>query len=183
MAKKKGIKIKNTSKGNRHGTNCNDNSRVIVGRSSSDSIPYSMTVQKSVSHYIMQYDLKCSILQFPMRAPWYKLVKDNKLSNEFLDVFAPRVNWSMACRHQKLSESLMDKHSHLIDWAQASYYQEFSKKFILRHLDDLSMDIIINHRYLITQEEVDEFKKNEEEKKKFLENGEEIEDRFDILDM
>ena len=183
MAKKKGIKIKNTSNKNRHGTNCNDQSRVIVGKSPSDQIPYSLTVQKSVSHYIMQYDLKCSIVQFPMLVPWHRLLSENKISNEFIDVFASRVNWSVACNRQKLSEALMEKHSHLMDWPQASYYQKFSKKFILKHLDDLSMDVIINNRFLITQEEVDEFQKEKKEKEEFLEGGDEIEDRFDILDM
>ncbi len=180
---KKGIKIKNTNKKNRHGTNCNDQSRVLVGKSPSDQIPYSLTVQKSVSHYIMQYDLKCSILDFPMRVPWNRLISENKLSNEFLDVFASRVNWSAACFHQKLSEALMGKHSHLMDWYQAALRQIFSKDFILRHLDELDMDVVVNQRYLITQEEIDEFKKEQEEKKKFLEGGNDIEERFDILDL
>ena len=173
---KKGIRIKNTSKKNRHGTNCNDQSRVVVGKSPSDQIPYSLTVQKSVSHYIMQYDLKCSILQFPMRIDWRRLLSENKVSNEFMDVFANRVNWSTACFHQKLSESLIDKYSHLMDWYQVSLRQKFSKTFIFRHLDKLDMDVVIHQRYLITQEEIDD-------RSKFLKGGEEIEDRFDILDM
>ena len=180
---KKGIKIKNASKKNRHGTNCNDQSRVLVGRSPSDQIPYSLTVQKSVSHYIMQYDLKCSIMQFPMRVDWHLLLSENKVSNEFMDIFANRINWSIACSRQKLSEALMDKHSKDMDWPIISVVQDFSKKFILKHIDDLSMDVIINNRFLITQEEVDEYKKEKKEKEKFLEGGEDIDNRFDILDM
>ena len=183
MSSKKGIKIRNNNKKNRHGTNCNDSNRVVVGRSANDQIPYSFTVQKSVSHYIMTYDLRCSLLRFPMLVNWHNLIRDNKLSNEFLDVFAPRVNWSMACRYQKLTEALMEKNSHLMDWHQASYTQKFSKKFILKHLDDLEMDVIINQRFLITQEEVDEIQKQEKEKEEFLEGGDEIEDRFEIMDM
>jgi len=180
---KKGPIIKNTNKNNRHGTNCNDSNRVIVGRSPNDPIPYSFAVQKSVEHYITKYDLKCSLLRFPMVAPWANLLSENKVSNEFIDVFASRVNWSAACRYQKLSESLMEKYSHFMDWAQASYYQTFSKKFIMKHMDDLTMDVIINQRFLISQDEIDEINKKEEEKEKFLEDGEEITDRFDILDM
>lgn len=181
MAKK--IIIKNTSKKNRHGTNCNDQGRVVVGKSPSDNIPYSLTVQKSVSHYIMQYDLKCSIIQFPNRAPWHRLLSENKVSNEFMDVFANRINWSIACSRQKLSEALMEKYSKDIAWTEASLFQNFSKKFILKHLDDLSMDIIMNQRFLITQEERDEYQKEKKEKDKFLEGGEDIEERFDILDL
>lgn len=183
MTKKKGPIFKNTNKKNRQGTNCNDGSRVIVGRMPNDLIPYSMSIQKSVEHYITKYDLKCSLLQFPMRAPWNKLLINNKVSNEFLDVFAVRVYWSAACKYQKLSENLMDKHSKLLDWVVVSLYQKFSKKFIARHLNDLNMDIIINQRFLITQKEIDEFKKEEKEKKEFLKGGEEIKDRFEILDM
>ena len=184
MAKKgKIFKNKSKSRNNRHGTNCNDSNRVIAGKSPSDQIPYSLTVQKSVSHYIMQYDLKCSIMQFPMSVNWHRLLNENKLSNEFLDVFASRVNWSIACSRQRLTEALMNKHSHLMDWPQVSYTQQLSKKFILKHLDDLKMDVIINRRFLITQDEIDEYQKEEKEKKKFLEGGDEIEDRFDILDM
>ena len=97
MAKKKvrlrrGPVIRSTNRKNRHGTNCNDNSRVVTGRHPNDDISYSLTVQKSVQHYIMQYDLKCSLLQFPMRVRWATLCKDNKLSNELLDVFANNIN-------------------------------------------------------------------------------------------
>lgn len=180
---KKGPVIKNTNKKNRHGTNCNDSNRVITGRSPDDPIPYSFSVQKSVEHYITKYKLKCSLLRFPMLAPWHTLLMENKVSNEFIDTFAPRVNWSIVCRHQKLSEALMDKYSHLMDWPQVSYYQKFSKKFIIKHIDDLEMDVIINHRFLISQAEIDEIKKEEKEKEEFLEGGDEIEDRFDILDM
>ena len=101
---KKGPVFKNKNKNNRHGTNCNDSNRVIVGRSPNDPIPYSWSVQKSVEHYITKYDLKCSLLRFPMVAPWNKLLVDNKVSNEFLDVFASRATWSIACQYQKLSE-------------------------------------------------------------------------------
>ncbi len=178
---KKGPVIKN--KNNRHGTNCNDSSRVIVGRSPDDPIPYSFTVQKSAEHYITKYDLKCSLLDFPMRAPWNQLLTENKVSNEFIDAFSTRVNWSVVCRYQKLSEELMNKYVHLLDWPMVSYYQKFSKKFIADHLNDLDMDVLINRRFLITQVEIDELKKTKKERQEFLEGGEEIDDRFEILDM
>lgn len=180
---KKGPVVKNTNKKNRHGTNCNDQSRVLVGKSPNDHIPYSLSVQKSVSHYIQQYDLKCSILQFPMRVPWHRLLSENELSNEFLDVFASRVNWSVACRYQKLSEELMNKYVHLLDWPMVSLYQKFSKKFISKHLGNLDIGVLINHRFLITQVELDELRKQEHDKQDFLKGGDEIEDRFEILDM
>lgn len=183
MSSKKGKVFKNTNKKNRHGTNCNDSNRVITGRSPNDPIPYSFSVQKSVEHYITKYQLKCSLLRFPMLAPWSKLIGHNKVSNEFIDTFASRINWSIACRSQKLSEALMDKYSHLMDWSQASHYQKFSKKFIVKHIDDLEMDVIMNHRFLISQEEIEPLKKLKKEKEEFLKDGEEIEDRFDILDM
>ena len=180
---KKGPVIKNTNKShNRHGSNCNDNSRVIVGKSPGDHIPYSWSVQKSVEHYITKYELKCSLLQFPSRAPWQKLLSDNKVSNEFLDVFANRVIWSAVCRYQKLSEKIMDKHANLLDWPIVSSCQKMSKRFIFRHKKELDMDIVSN-RFLITQEDLDQCEKEEKERVAFMEGGEEIEDRFDILDM
>ena len=183
MSKKKGPIIKNTNKKNRHGTNCNDSNRVIVGRSPNDPIPYSFAVQKSVEHYITKYDLKCSLLRFPMVAPWNKLLVDNKVSNEFLDVFASRANWSIACQYQKLSEKLMNKYSHLMDWFVVSYYQKLSKSFIIENLNELDLNIIMDHRFLITQEEIDNLQKKDKEKKEFVEGGDEIENRFDILDI
>jgi hypothetical protein len=180
---KKGPVIKNTNKNNRHGTNCNDDKRVVVGRSPGDPIYYSVTVQKSVEHYIMQYDLKCSLVDFPMRVNWAVLLSENKVSNEFINAFHTRVNWSSVCRFQKLSEDIMNKHAHVLDWDMVSYYQKISKKFIAKHVDDLNIDVIVNKRFLITQEEIDDILKKKKEKEDFLSGGEEIEDRFDILDM
>ena len=182
---KKGPVFKNKNKKNRHGTNCNDSSRVIVGRSPNDPIPYSFTVQKSVEHYIVKYDLKCSLLQFPSRAPWNKILSKNKVSNEFLDVFSNRINWSFACRYQKLSESLMNKYSDKLDWSIVSICQDMSKKFIFKHLKDLDMNIIINDRFLISQKDIDKYEEKQKQKEKriFMEGGEEIENRFDILDL
>ena len=180
---RKGPIIKNKNKNNRHRTNCNDSSRVIVGRSPNDSIYYSWSVQKSVEHYIKQYDLKCSLLQFPIRVPWVKLLTNNKISNEFLDVFSNNVNWSIACRYQKLSKNLMEKYAKLLDWNMVSLYQKLSKRFIIKHCEDLNMDVIMNQRFLISSEEIDNLKEKEKEKEEFLRGGEEIKNRFDILDM
>ena len=50
---RKGPVIKNTGVRNRQGTNCNDDRRVIVGMKPNDFLPYSYTVKKSVSNYIL----------------------------------------------------------------------------------------------------------------------------------
>ncbi|MHA1470846.1 MAG: hypothetical protein ACTSSP_09840, partial [Candidatus Asgardarchaeia archaeon] len=111
MAKKGPIIRNNPNGNNRHGTNCNDSSRVVVGRHPDDSIAYSRTVQKSVEHYITQYNLKCSLLRFPVKINWRVLLAENKVSNEFLGVFATYIHcWDIVCVKQKLSESFMDQY-------------------------------------------------------------------------
>jgi len=183
MSKKKGPVFKNKNKRNRHGTNCNDSNRVIAGRSPDDIVPYSWNVQKSIEHYIKKYSLQCSILQFENRVPWRILCTENELSNEFLDVFGSRVIWSVASRYQKLTEKIMDKYEKKLDWSSISWFQGFSTRFIVRHLNQLDMDIVMSKRSLVTQEELERYQEAERDKKEFLEGGDEVEDRFDILDL
>ena len=179
--KRKGPVIRNAGGKNRHGTNCNDDSRVIVGMPPGQAVPYSMSVQKSISNYILKYDLKCTVLQFHYAMNLRKLAEENKLSQELMSALAIYWDWRVICRTQKLSEAFMEKHKKHISWKVASEYQSFSKSFILKHIDDLDMDVIINQRFLVTQEEVDERKKQLKKLEKY--DSGEIDDRFGILDL
>ena len=181
---KKGPVFKNKNKKNRDGTNCNDSNRVVAGLSPNDPIFYSRTVQKSVEHYIVKYNLKCSLLQFTQKMNFSTLLRQNKVSNEFLEAFINDINcWELVCREQKLSESFMDKHPDLIHWSNVSLYQKFSKSFIGKHADRLDMDVVINERFLIEWDELQDYIKKEVEKKEMKKDDEEVQDRFDILDL
>jgi len=179
---RKGPVVKSKNKKNRHGTNCNDDSRVIVGMHPNDPIPYSVSVQKSVSHYILKYDLKCSVMAFPYRMNLNRLATENKLTQEFMNAFADHFRWDIICSKQKLSESFMEKHADRMSWKVASIYQSFSKEFILKHMKDLDMDVIVNQRFLISQEEIDEKKEQDKKLEKYDGEGG-IDSRFDILDI
>lgn len=171
---KKQIKIINTKY--RHEK---DKPIVVVGADKRRPVNWSLSIQKSVGFYIQKYDLKCSINDFPIRVNWEEFLTENKVSNEFLDTFYNILPWSLACRTQSLSEILMDKYKNLIDWNAASEYQFFSKEFICEHVDYLNMTTIINSRFLITQEEINEYHRNKKNKEIIEENT----SRADIIDI
>lgn len=176
---KQGPIIRNTNKRNKQGTDCNDERRVVVGMHPSDNLPYSLRVKKSVSNYIYQYDLKCSLLAFPHKINWTKFLNENKLYDEFLDAFASYLDWAVVCRKFDLSEPFMERYADRMNWTVASQYQDFSKEFIFKHQKRLDMYIIKNVRFLITQDELNAMA----EKDKKMKTEEKVDNRFDLLDL
>lgn len=169
-------------------TKARDNSpkaKVVVGASPTRPVSWSITVQQSVSHYIMKYNLKCSVSEFPYRVNWRSLLTENSLTNEFLDAFSSRLTafWDIACQYQKLSEAFIHKHRDVINWEAISRFQKLSKNFILEHRNFLNMDIVINERFLISQNEVDEYVKNLRRCVKEDDIGRGIVNRAEILDL
>jgi hypothetical protein len=183
MIKKKGPVIKNISndKSRRYRQ---QSSRVVVGHTPNISCPWSITVQESVSFYIMKYNLKCSISQFKNRINWNKFLSENKLSNEFLEAFVEEVPiGNLISQYQKLSESFMEKHEDELNWSHISLFQDISKKFILKHIDKLNKDVLINQRFLITQEEIDYAIQEQEKEFQRKIIDESVDSRADILDL
>ena len=78
---------------------------------------------------------------------------------------------------------MMNKYASKLNWELVSLHQKLSKKFIVSHFEYLNMDIVMNGRFLITQEEFDFLQKEKEKKEEFLKGSKEIENRFDILDI
>lgn len=121
-------------------------------------------------------------MAFPYRMNLNRLATENKLTQEFMNAFADHFRWDIICSKQKLSESFMEKHADRMSWKVASIYQSFSKEFILKHMKDLDMDVIVNQRFLISQEEIDEKKEQDKKLEKYDGEGG-IDSRFDILDI
>ena len=69
------------------------------------------------------------------RLDWSLLFQFQKLSEEFLERNVDRLCWAVLCADQDLSEAFMDKHADKLDWVVVSRYQKMSDEFIEKHRD------------------------------------------------
>ena len=53
-----------------------------------------------------------------------------RLTPEFIDEFADKLDWYYVCEHQELPGWLMEKHRDKLNWGQVSLYQKMSDDFI-----------------------------------------------------
>ena len=61
----------------------------------------------------------------------------SKLSNEFIDKYADKLNWYGMIMYQEVSEEILAKYHKQVDWEYASKYANLSEKFIREHEDDI----------------------------------------------
>lgn len=61
----------------------------------------------------------------------------SKLSNEFIDKYADKLNWYGMIRYQEVSEEILDKYHERVDWEYASKYANLSEKFIREHEESI----------------------------------------------
>lgn len=61
----------------------------------------------------------------------------SKLSNEFIDKYADKLNWYGMIMYQEVSEEILAKYHKQVDWEYASKYANLSEKFIRAHEDDI----------------------------------------------
>ena len=68
---------------------------------------------------------------------YYKLISNQKLSEEFIEKHKDKVNWSYISIHQKLSESFIEKYIDKVDWWYILKYQTLSEEFRQKHNDKI----------------------------------------------
>ena len=155
---------------------------VIVGEDMGTNVPYSLSVKQTMSFYIQKFNLKCSLSHFEYRVNWHELCAFHKMKEEFIKAFAHRVDWKIVSARQKLSSGFIKKFKDKVDWEMISKFQDLSKKFILRNLDKLHIDILIE-RGLISKEEIQKYKEEQNQKKiDKAKKAEDITTRFDIME-
>ena len=79
-----------------------------------------------------------------------------KLSEEFIDRHADKLNWFYISCKQRLSEKLIEKHKDKVDWVCISGQQKLSEDFIRRHATDVDWSRICNHQ-ILSEEFIEEF--------------------------
>lgn len=71
-----------------------------------------------------------------------------KLSEEFIDKEADKLDWQCISSCQKLSEKMIIKHIDKVNWIGISIYQELSEPFIKKYINYLNFDNIQSHQKL-----------------------------------
>jgi hypothetical protein len=62
-----------------------------------------------------------------------------RLTPEFIDEYADKLDWFNLCEHQVLPEWLLNKHKDKLNWGQVSMYQNLSQTFIDENRNMLNM--------------------------------------------
>lgn len=78
----------------------------------------------------------------------------DKLTMDFIETFADKVNWRLVTRYCKLSEDFMRKHEDKVDWVEVSSYENLSEQFVDDYADrfnwpDLSQHLQMSKKMLL----------------------------------
>lgn len=74
-----------------------------------------------------------------------------KLTPEFIDEYAEKLDWFHLCEHQELPEWLMNKYKHKLNWGQISLYQMMSEDFINTNMHMLNTIKLSMNKKIKTQ--------------------------------
>ena len=73
---------------------------------------------------------------------WLEISMCQKLTEDFIERHADKVNWDYISIYQKLSEVFIEKHSDKVNWYYISEDQKLSEDFIEKHSDKVNWDYI-----------------------------------------
>ena len=82
------------------------------------------------------------------KVDYYRLMSNQKLSEEFIDKYNDKVNWNYISRCQTLSESFIEKYNDKLSWYNISIYQKLSESFIEKYIDKVDWDHILKYQTL-----------------------------------
>ena len=91
------------------------------------------------------------ILLFDGRVDWRGLSYNAKvrLSSTFYKRFGDLLDWNFVSVYHSLLESEIEEFAELVDWKKISQYQDLSDEFIVKHLDCLDPDALMNNNFVM----------------------------------
>ncbi len=100
---------------------------------------------KRMNDIIKRYKLSEEFIErHADKVNWNYISYHQKLSEEFIERNVDKVNWEYISIRQKLSEGFIERYADRVDWANISiYHQGISEEFRLKYRDRLTTDRII----------------------------------------
>ncbi|WP_312560659.1 hypothetical protein [Anaerospora sp.] len=77
---------------------------------------------------------------------WYMVSKDISLPEEFIEMYADRINWWAISECQQLSEQIIEKYADKVYWSDISFSQKLSEEFIEKYADKVKWRCIFEYQ-------------------------------------
>ena len=77
------------------------------------------------------------IEKYKTKLEWWKICREQKLTEEFIEKYADYVDWEDVCQYQKLSEPFIEKYKDRMGWSFVFFAQTLSIEFIEKYIDKI----------------------------------------------
>lgn len=115
----------------------NNNNEIIEFKDEQDIPQKATNWKKFLQEYKLSEELVNRYRQVFNEASWRLILNKTRLSESFLESFAPDIGWKLISEYKYLSESFIHQHEQSLDWKVMSANQKFSEKQIIDHQDKL----------------------------------------------
>lgn len=89
---------------------------------------------------------------------WYYLTKHHKMSEKMLDKYADKLDWDLVWLRQNVSEDFIEKHKNRIStWDHICVKRQLSPEFVRRHINEWHWKVI-SQESILTEDFIREFK-------------------------